>query len=364
MPGAGRLCRAPGKGSVPLKILAFTCVRNEGPFLLEWIAYHRLIGVSDFVFFSNDCEDGSDDLLTCLAAQGVLRHIPHRAAPGKSVQWQALQRVARDRMLAGFDWAMCVDVDEFPQIHADGHRLADAIAAVPPDTDAIAMAWRLFGASGHVRFDDAPVTTQFQRSAPEDLSHPIAARYIKTLFRPARFHKPGVHRPRRHPTGPLPVWRDGSGDRLPDDFADREAQIALPTLTPGRQIIELNHYSLRSVESFLVKTARGLANRTGKGIDLSYWVERNFNTVKNTAITHWSDALTTEIADLRQLPGVAALHQHSCDWHRARSAQIMRSEVGYRLYCDCLHAADSTPLPRALALHLYRVFAELRGQKG
>ena len=345
-----------------MKILAFTCVKNEGPFLLEWIAYNRLIGGTDFLVFSNDCEDGSDLLLDRLADHGVVRHLPHQAAPGKSVQWQALQTVARDKMTAEFDWAMFTDVDEFPMIHAGQHRLADAIAAVPPDADAIAMPWRLFGASGQVQFVDSPVTAQFLRSAPAELYHPIAGRYIKTLFRPARFQKPGVHRPKRRPTGPVPVWYDGAGARLTEEFASWESQIALPTLTVGRGVIELNHYSLRSVESFLVKTARGLANRRVKTIDLSYWVERNFNTVENAAITHWSAALAAEIAALRRLPGVEALHQQGCNWHRQRSAALIRTEEGYRLYCDCLHAADSAALPRRLALHLYSVFAELRAQ--
>ena len=347
-----------------MKILAFTCVRNEGPYLLEWIAYHRLIGVTGFVFFSNDCEDGSDLLLTRLAQHGVLRHIPHSAAPDKSVQWQALQKVAKDKMTAEFDWAMFTDVDEFPLIHAGQHRLVDAIAAVPTDADAIAMPWRLFGASGHVRFQDSPITAQFLRSAPPDLYHPIAGRYIKTLFRPARFQKPGVHRPKRQATGPLPVWYDGSGQRLTDAFAEREGQIALPSLSVGRQLIELNHYSLRSVESFIVKTARGLANRRVKSIDLSYWVERNFNAVENTAITYWSAALAQEIAALRRLAGIETLHLHGCDWHRRRSADLIRTEAGYRLYCDCLHAAASLPLPRQVALHLYDVFADLLAQGG
>ncbi|MFN4153578.1 MAG: glycosyltransferase family 2 protein [Paracoccaceae bacterium] len=345
-----------------MKILAFTCVRNEGPFLLEWIAYSRLIGVTDFLFFSNDCEDGSDLLLTRLAEHGVLRHIAHRAAPGKSVQWQALQKVARDRMTDGFDWAMFADVDEFPLIHVGQHRLADAIAAMPADADAIAMPWRLFGVSGHVRFDDLPVTAQFLHSAPAELYHPIAGRYIKTLFRPARFHKPGVHRPKHKAGGSPPVWYDGGGQRLPEAFATRESQIALPTLTVGREIVELNHYSLRSVESFIVKADRGLANRRVKRIDLSYWVERNFNAIENSAITLWSAALAGEMAALRSLPGVGALHQQGCDWHRRRCADLIRTEEGYRLYCDCLHAAESAPLPRRLALHLYSVFADLRAQ--
>ena len=40
-----------------LRITAVTCVKNEGPFLLEWIAFHRIIGVTDFLFYSNDCSD-------------------------------------------------------------------------------------------------------------------------------------------------------------------------------------------------------------------------------------------------------------------------------------------------------------------
>jgi hypothetical protein len=344
---------------VPLRILAFTCIRNEGPFLLEWIAYHRLIGVTDFLFFSNDCEDASDLLLARLAGYGVLRHNPQKAQPGKSVQWQALQKVAKEGTADGFDWVMFTDVDEFPMIHAGQHRLADAIAAMPAETEAIAMPWRLFGASGQAQIDDRPVTARFLRSAPPDLYHPIAGRYFKTLYRPACFQKPGVHRPKRLPGAALPVWQDGGGHRLPDSFAQRDGQISLPSLEVGRSVIELHHYSLRSAESFLVKALRGLANRQAKSIDLSYWVDRNFNTVENTAITMWSDALQAEIAALKALPGVAELHDQSLDWHRARAAAHLRTPEGYRLFCDCLHAADSAILPRALALKLYSVFAEI-----
>ena len=46
-----------------LRITAVTCVKNEGPFLLEWIAFHRVIGVTDFLFYSNDCTDATDRLL-------------------------------------------------------------------------------------------------------------------------------------------------------------------------------------------------------------------------------------------------------------------------------------------------------------
>lgn len=195
-----------------MKILSFTCVRNEGPYLLEWIAYHRLIGVTDFQFFTNDCEDGSDLLLARLADHGVVRHIDQRVEPGKSVQWQALTHMGKERLSKGFDWAMFTDVDEFPMVHAGNHRLPDALAAMEgpdgggagPQVDAVAMPWRLFGASGKVGLVDRPVTEQFTRSAPPQLFHPIAGRYFKTLYRPDTFQKPGIHRPARKPKSALP----------------------------------------------------------------------------------------------------------------------------------------------------------------
>lgn len=343
----------------PLKILSATCVRNEAPFLVEWIAYHRLIGITDFIVFSNDCDDGTDALLDRLADQGVLRHIRHQAQPGKSVQWMALQALGQQRAAKGFDWVLFSDIDEFPMIHRGARRLPDAIAAMADTVEAIALPWRLFGANGVASFHDLPVTAQFTRSAPADLFHPVAGRFFKTLFRPDRFLKAGVHRPKQRKSGACPVWADGSGNPLPESFAAADDRLILPGRTTGRDIIEMNHYSVKSAESFLVKVARGLANRQVKSIDLSYWVGRNFNTVENTAILAWSDALRQEMAALQALPGIAALHETACRWHRARFAALVRTEPGYRLYCDCLHAAQSAALPEAVAMRLYGLFQQI-----
>ncbi len=63
-----------------MKITAITCVKNEGPFLLEWIAFNRVIGVTDFLFYSNDCDDGTDKLLDALE-NAALRSNCGKTAP-------------------------------------------------------------------------------------------------------------------------------------------------------------------------------------------------------------------------------------------------------------------------------------------
>jgi hypothetical protein len=50
----------PGGG--PNVVLA-AYAKNEGRFLLEWLAYHRLIGVRDILVYTNDCEDESQTAL-------------------------------------------------------------------------------------------------------------------------------------------------------------------------------------------------------------------------------------------------------------------------------------------------------------
>jgi len=42
-----------------MKYLMITSMRNEAPYILEWLAYHRSIGVDGFLIYSNDCDDAT-----------------------------------------------------------------------------------------------------------------------------------------------------------------------------------------------------------------------------------------------------------------------------------------------------------------
>ena len=80
-----------------------TCLRDEGPFLIEWLAYHRAIGFDRFIIGANDCTDGSHDMLTRLAEMGEVIYLPFPATPqakGRNINspicWprQAISRMA------------------------------------------------------------------------------------------------------------------------------------------------------------------------------------------------------------------------------------------------------------------------------
>lgn len=342
-----------------MRILAATIVRNEGPYLLEWIAWHRLLGVTDFLFHSNDCDDGTDRLLDVLAGHGIVQHEPHHPLPGKSVQWGALRAAWRHDLRKVAEWMLISDIDEFPVIHAGAGRIADLLAKLPDNSDAVALPWRLFGSAGRIAISGQPVTQEFIRSAPSEMHFPVAATFFKSLFRPAAFRAAGVHRP-RHRDGIVPLWVDGSGRPLPPDIATNDKRLSLIGTDDGRRLVDLHHYSLRSAQGFIVKADRGLPNRSVKRIDLGYWAERNFNTEENRAALRWGPQLGAEIAALRALPGVAALDQAALEWHRSRFDALCRTPEAYDLYTDVLLSQGSAGLPLPLQDQLLRQFSMLQ----
>ncbi len=323
-------------------ITLVTAMRNEGPFVLEWIAHHKALGVAGFVIVTNDCDDGTDALLDRLAAAGEVVHL--RQTPGaRSVQWEALALAGGTEAVRDADWVLGIDCDEFVNLRSPLVSLPDLLA-VSGDVDAIVLPWRLFGHSGHLGFEDATLTARFTRAIPEDALFPGVARSFKTLarWRDGPFARLGIHRPKTR-QGREPVWIDGSGRRLPAPFAGDDGRILLLTPRIETGLVQLNHYSLRSAEDFLVKRARGLPNRTRKALDASYWAERNFNTVGDTTIARHAPATAREAARLRALPGVAAAHEAAVAAHRAKIAALLAIRAEAALFSRLALLATSVP---------------------
>jgi len=342
-----------------VKTVVVTCVRDEGPFLVEWIAHHRAIGVTDFLVFHNDCGDGSERLLEALAPAAGVTVLPVPDGDDRPVQWRALDAAAEHPVVQGADWVMAIDADEFVDLAPPLETLADLVEAAG-GADAIVLPWRLFGNSGHVRFRDAAVTETFLRAAPEKVLYPPLAGYFKTLYRRSRFRRPGVHRPkaRNMAMHGVPRWVDGSGRGLPEAFGVNERQILLWGGRIANDLVQLNHYSVRSAESFMIKRARGLPNHRDKPIDLTYWVERNFNVVEDRRILRHAPARRAVEAELIAVGEVRALHQAAVAWHRQRFRSLLRHRAELELFGRLVLAGGSTPPDDALARELVELYQE------
>jgi hypothetical protein len=327
-----------------VKITAVLCVKNEGAFLLEWLAHHRACGITDFLVFSNDCDDGTEAMLDRLQDLGWLAHVRNPGPHPEGPQWAALKQADRHRLVTDADWLLPLDIDEFVNVHV-GDRTIPALLAALPEATAITLTWRLFGNAGVVEYRDTPVTETFTRAAPQVLHWPWRALLFKTLVRnDGSYGKLGVHRPRAPVAGRMAGqrWVDGAGRALPVAF--QRGRIFSDVGRDHYRLVQLNHYPLGAAESFVLKRDRGRAVHADGGLDAGYWVERNFCEEEDRTI------LNLQSRDLRGAlqadPVLAPLHRAAVAWRHHRFRELMREDAWRSFYGQILLAGPTRVLGR------------------
>jgi len=332
------------------RVAIVTTMKNEGPFILEWLAYHRAIGVDDFLVYTNDCDDGTDTMLSLLQSKGLVQHRenPFRES-GMKPQHAALAAAEREPMIKSAGWLICMDVDEFINIHVGDGTLAALFSSVP-DANMISMTWRLFGNADVEGFKDEFITSRFTACAPQMTRKPHQAWGFKTLFRnTGMFKKMGVHRPKglRPQLVDQIAWVNGSGQAMPKkEYRNAWRSTAR---TVGYDLVTLNHYALRSAESFLVKRDRGRVNHVDRDQGLSYWFRMNNNAEQDQSIQRMLPVLQAEFDSLLRDPEIAAAHALSVSRHRKRIDELKRSDQ-YSAFYGELNSARLRGLSR---LHLH-----------
>ncbi|MDP5217562.1 glycosyltransferase family 2 protein [Ruegeria sp. 2205SS24-7] len=335
-----------------------TTMKNEGPFILEWIAYHRAIGIDDFLVYSNDCTDGTDTLLDVLQEKGILQHRdnPYRSTTMKP-QHAALAAADSEPVIAQAEWVVCMDVDEFINIKCGDGTLGALLEALG-DVNLIAMTWRLFGNGDQHDFTPDFVTSQFTTCAPELARKPHQAWGFKTLYRNSGlFKKLGVHRPK----GLKPQlweqirWVNGSGKPLPKKMYRNAWRSTMDSY--GYDLVQLNHYAVRSAESFLVKRDRGRVNHVDRDQGLNYWFRMNNNADTDISIQRMLPQLQAEFDALMQDPDIAAAHTATLQAHRNKIDALKQTPT-YSAFFDELTSARMEKLSRMHAKFGANVFLQ------
>ena len=309
-----------------------TTMKNEAPFILEWLAWHRAIGVTDFLIYTNDCTDGTDALLEMLQRKGLVQHRVNPWVPGGELKPQhaALQAAETEPVIRQSDWAICMDVDEFINIKLGDGRLPTLFAAMEeaaPGANMISLTWRLFGNGDVAGFEDRFMISQFTRCAPELIRKPHQAWGFKTLFRTIDiFKKLGVHRPKglRPDLWESIIWLTGSGKRMPKEIYRNGWRSTNETW--GYDWVQLNHYAVRSAESFLVKRDRGRVNHVDRDQGLHYWFRMNHNVVEDCSLRNRLPLLQAEWERLMADPEIRAAHEAAVAAHRAKIAELRATE--------------------------------------
>jgi hypothetical protein len=324
-PGPGR---AKAATVTPVRKVLFSAMKNEAPFVLEWIAYHQVIGFTDIVICSNPSNDGMEELLAALADAGEIRHLRTVPGAGEGALRTASIAFTREVGYRPDDWYMWLDGDEFLNVHA-GDRSVDALIAAMGDRLVAPVNWRVFGTSDQPSFGGRFIAPAFTGAAEPGFKSNLEQ---KAFFRFAPevrgFGVFGINRPTFHRGSGMTAERvmmgNGEGpvaeDRItmrwlsgadigktawsrPDEFGWRHAQI--------------NHYVLRTPEFYRLKRARGrgyTANPDTNGLQRytdRFFQEHDRNETEDRTILHWEAAVGERIAQLLSHPDVAEAKAHS-----------------------------------------------------
>lgn len=326
--------RGAGVSDTQGKVLIVTKMKNEGPFILEWLAHHLAIGVTDFLIYSNDCTDGTDDLLDVLQKRGLVAHRqnPFRKVR-KSIHNAVYSACLKEPVYRQADWLLTMDVDEFIDIHVGEGHLSDLFGALP-EANLISMTWRLFGNSHIHGYEDHLVTERFTRCARPFNPRPLKAWCFKTLFRNNGIYgRLDTHRPKRLDAGRIDEihWVNGSGTvlRKSDDLLKNRRRSNPHNV--GFDLVTLNHYAVRSAQSFIVKCDRGDAQDTGQ-IDLMYWFNLNNNGAESESIHRRLPKTRAVLEDLMSDPAIRNAHKRCVRRHRRAFADLVARPEMQRLY--------------------------------
>ncbi|MDF1715576.1 MAG: glycosyltransferase family 2 protein [Antarcticimicrobium sp.] len=312
------------------------CMKNEAPYIVEWVAYHRAIGIDNFLIYTNDCTDGTDEILRRLQKMGVVEHRNNNDWRGQSPQQHALNMSLKEPVVRNAEWLLHIDVDEFVNVRCGNGTLQDFFDRVPQATN-VAMTWRLFGHSGVRRIEDDFVIGQFDRCAPAYCPKPHTVWGFKTMFRNiGAYQKMSCHRPNKllEDQRDKVLWVNGSGQDMTKEAIDNGWRSSKGSV--GYDLLQLNHYALRSADSFLIKRQRGRALHVDRSIGLNYWIRMDWDDARDVTIQRNLPRLRQEYDRLMADDRLRTLHEKGLAWHHAKAAELHATPEFEDLYRQAL----------------------------
>jgi|GEM_PF-252239 hypothetical protein len=330
------------------------CMKNEAPYIVEWVAYHRAMGIDNFLIYTNGCEDGTTEILDRLQELGVLQHRNNDGWKGNSPQQYALNQALKEPVIKNAEWIIHIDVDEFMNVRCGNGTVQDFLDVVPDATN-VAMTWRLFGHNGVTKLSNDFVIDQFDTCAPKFCPKPHTVWGFKTMFKNiGAYEKISCHRPNKLDDAftDRVKWVNGSGKDMTKEVAKNGWRSSKKSI--GYDLLQLNHYALRSAESFLIKRQRGRALHVDRSIGINYWIRMDWSDFRDITIKRNVPRLRAEYDRLMQDDVLRRWHDSGLDWHRAKAEELHENPEFADLYKEALAVklTETERVAYALALDM------------
>jgi len=234
-----------------LKLFVAAIIKNEMDALLEWIAYHRVVGVSGFIIADNGSNDGSRAFLDGLERLGIVTVLDFPDVVGQKPQLPAYERILRS-CSEDIDLLAFIDADEFLVPLDPEQSIATSLDKwfSDPSVSAVALNWSNFGSNGELFAEEGLVTERFTQRAPQQFN---ANKNFKSIVRPnSAIHFNNPHH--------VELRYGRYIDTLGNDLVSHPKHgngVSEEVVWNG---VRVNHYVVKSLEEFLLgKHLRGSA---------------------------------------------------------------------------------------------------------
>lgn len=332
-------------------VMAVSMMKDEAPYLLEWFAHHMAIGFTDILVYTNDCSDGTDDMLIRLEQLGLGYHRRNVIPEGIKPQPSALKHAQVDPLVQDADWLLVFDADEFLCIkHGDGTLDGMIAEAEQKGANGIVITWRIYGSGHVVDWSRDPVSEQYLYAAPPLWNKGWG---VKTLFKfDEEYWKLGIHRPKmknKHLQDGYPdtvQWLNGSGEPMEDYFKFRGWRSIRRTL--GYDWAQMNHYAVKGVDAYAIRKFRGNVNNKKDKYNSEYWALQDRNEVKDDSILRHANKRARIMKELLKDPLLSKLHYAALARVEARLEEYKQTEAYAELKRGLLEAGK-VPINKVVA---------------
>jgi len=239
-----------------MKAACVGIVKNEAPYIAEWIAYQLSLGFDTVILYDNGSTDSTVEEI-----QRFLNHYDVRLVDWPDAEPQSQRRAYEDAVRhfqTEFDWLAFFDTDEFLVLDSDLRSTLTARRGAA----SVVVHWAMFGSSGHQTRRSGLVIENYTRRSESSFD---PNRHFKSIINPRLILK-CVNAHHFQPKSRFRLWRwdiadpivDLAGRRIDMDWAVPGTTINCPDYTAGK----LHHYFTRSYADWQAKVERGYEKGT------------------------------------------------------------------------------------------------------
>ena len=253
--------------------------KNEGPYIKEWIEFHKLVGFTKFYFYDNESEDNTKEVLKPYIDSGL---VEYTLIKGKGKQLDAYND-AITKHKNECRWMAFLDMDEylvptkpFEKVY---NVVSELIRKAGKGAAGIGVNWCIYGSAHLEKKPEGLIMGNFIFRGKGGNETHWGNYHIKTICNPRLV--------KNYISPHYPIYKlggysinDSDGRRLWGWFCHDVRW----------QNLRINHYYCKSKEQYLQKISRGLGDRVGE-YDMKAYIAYDLNDVKDESMLVYAEKM-------------------------------------------------------------------------